>query len=472
MQFSANLDSQFRSFLKEYAERLKESLSSEREVFVFGHRDADGASSVAISLRILRELRSSGKWALFESFSEAYLFIKRYLGKGKKILAVDIGGMPNPPKNLFIIDHHVVEGEWNDNLLNPRTFGLSGDSYACSSTLMYALSSELGISDDNLIQAAIVGAVGDVQQSEDSGPLPIRRLSGLNEDPVREGERRGIVREFLDLNFYGKRERPLREAFLIYRSLRVPFLKEILEDIISIDSEERTWEDLSLEERSKIVEKIVIAAHDMGILQEVLSELFVYDYIFPKESHKMLRGATEFSVLINGLVRADLGSSSKKVAMKILLGNRKPEVMNLAIKMHEKAKERRRKFVRIAEERIKEDAEVSNLVYYLETSPSPEIDPGMTGAVASILSKKFLDKVVIVGVLRPLYKDLKVSIRFGPLFSGNLNAGSLMKEVAEKMGGEGGGHELSGGCNVPVKGKEDLEKFLFHLREALKARLS
>ncbi len=439
---------------------------------VFGHRDADGASSVAISLRILKQLRVSGKWALFESFSEAYVFIKRYLEKGKKILAVDIGGMANPPKGLFIVDHHVIEGEWNENLLNPRIFGLSGDSYACSSTLMYSLSRELGIEDANVIKASIVGAVGDVQESEEAGPLPIKRLSGMNEDPVREGEKRGIVREILDLNFYGKRERTLREAFLIYRSLRIPFLKEILEDVISIDSEERSWEELSLEERSTIVERIILAAKDMGILQEIIPELFTYDYIFPDERERMLRGATEFSVLINGLVRAGLGRSSRKVAMRILLGDRSPEILNLAKRMHEKAKERRKRFVKIAQERIKEDPELPKVVYYLETSPSPEVDPAMTGAVASILAKKHLDKIVIVGVLRPLYKDLKVSLRFGPLFSKSLNAGSVMKELANMLGGEGGGHEFSGGCNVPIKGKEDLERFIMCLREVLKAHLS
>jgi RecJ-like exonuclease len=122
-------------------------------------------------------------------------------------------------------------------------------------------------------------------------------------------------------------------------------------------------------------------------------------------------------------------------------------------------------WIRENHERIK-DGEV---LYYFHVED--EIDENVIGTVASmVLNSRSLDPIKpIIAFSYTKEGDVKVSSRgTKELIKKGLNLGKAMQIASEKIGGEGGGHDIAAGAKID-KGKED--EFLECVKEEIRRQL-
>src|SRR5208283_5301119 len=177
-----------------------------KRILVVTHIDADGLCSGSIafqslarkgaivSVRAIPDLDLKAIDALKSDRFDFYLFTD--LGSGLiKELTAAFG------ETFMVVDHHQLPGKDAvlENVLNAWSFGFDGGTEGCSSTMAYALALGLDERNKDLSAQAVVGAVGDRQ---DSGPG--RSLTALNKRALDDSIEKGLVSVSKDFLFHGR----------------------------------------------------------------------------------------------------------------------------------------------------------------------------------------------------------------------------------------------------------------------------
>ena len=150
--------------------RVREALSAmegAKNPLVVSHIDADGITSAAIAISVLRSRGADPKCVHLRQFAAETLPEVERAAKGRDLAVfVDLGsgqldhiatlGIP-----AVILDHHhpMTGVELDGVHLNPQLFGVDGGSQCSGSTVAYLVAREAGLRETAPI--AIVGAVGD-----------------------------------------------------------------------------------------------------------------------------------------------------------------------------------------------------------------------------------------------------------------------------------------------------------------------
>jgi len=423
--------------------KIFKELIRRKHVRIYAQYDADGITSASIitevlirencnfELRILKQLNS--KTIREINFEDNDLLIFLDMGSGQINLIKEI----IERTTVLIIDHHEPVKYEHPNLLhiNPLLFGEDPEKYS-TSLLSFIFAKFVNFSNIDLIDLAIVGAIGD------------RREEGIKvgaiKDVLEEAKALGFVEIVKDLKFFGS-DRPIFKAIAYSFDPHIPsiygneaaalqFLQEL--GINVRDGERwRTLRDLTKEEKARIADGLIKEKNGFIDFFEIFGDVFILS-----KKPEFLNDSREFSMLINACSR--MGESS--LGVRLCLGD-----YSVYSKVAEKAEEYKKQIAKamsLVENRI---IEKENGIFIVG---GKEIQDSLIGTITSmILSSKKPNKPIFGLVYDGSMDMIKVSAR--KMNGLDINLREILVNVATRLGGEAGGHRDAAGAYIPL-GKE------------------
>ena len=456
----------------ETASLIREKASDDT-ILLASHFDADGISAGSVMLSAVNRLSSFPHLRVIDSVNERILDQIEAI-ESDLVIFTDIGsGYLNiiskilRNRDIVIADHHQPLGEPGSNLhhFNTHIMGFDGSEEISGAGTAYLLAKALDSRNTDLSAMAIVGALGDQQ---DKGPE--RRFKGLNADILRDAVDSKVIEVTKDLIFFGRQTRPIHRAIA---STTDPFLPGLSgeEDrclalldaagiLTKVDDRWRTISDLSLEEKSRIVDKIIEHTISSKFAGEIILNLIGSVYTLTREEPSTsLRDAREFATLLNScgrMNRAGLG-------IAIGIGDR-GESYQQAQQLYSEYKTQLSKYMNWVGTAPNATRTAKNLVI---VNGQGMIDESMTGAVSSLISSSKLfgeSKVTVVTTLT-MSGEAKISTRATEsLVQIGVNLGKILQNLSPKYGGVGGGHAIAAGATIP---SSELDRFLGDLEKSL-----
>ncbi len=472
--------------MQEKAKELADKLKDSDKVHIVSHIDADGLSSASIAYKALDR---AGIQVDFE-------FIKQLESKKLKeiksqdyelIWFTDLGsGQLKDLKdvNCVITDHHEPQGEAGPvklkdrgdllnytNLeileLNPHRYDIDGATELCGAGTTYMVARELGKNRD-LSKLAVIGAVGDLQASKEG------KLIGKNRAILEEGVSKGHIDKRKDARFYGLESRPLYKVLQYANDPVLPGLtgdeEACINFLVNLDiplkngDDWRRWFHLSKREKRKILSELGKRLLNRGYPSYYVENLIGEVYTFPDEEvGTMLHEAKEFSTLLNSCGRYNKG----EIGLQVCLGDR-GEYLKKAeqlLKGHQKVLVECMNYVKSSGGVNERD-----LIQYFHGKD--EIPDTVLGTVAGmILGSGEVDReLVMIAFANSSERDgLKVSSRGTKrLVDRGLDLSEVMSVISNKLGGEGGGHDIAAGAYLP-EGAQD--EFLDRAEDMIRKQL-
>lgn len=470
--------------MEQRAEELADRLREAESATVATHIDADGITAGAIARGALRRLGIEPSMKFYKKLDEAACQEIRSL-PSEVVWLTDLGSgylsqLCRP--GLLVCDHHPPEERKRTSLfdfdegaelhLNPHLFGYDGSSELSGAGAAYLVARAIDPANIDLSVLAIVGAVGDMQDSAQ------RRLVGANRQVLKDAEASGLVRRTDDLRLFGRETRPIVK-FLQYAS--DPALPGLSGDWAAccnflrecgVDPRGgRSYSMLKEGERQRIRDGLC-AGLDSGIFESINGEVYI---LANEQEGTELHEAKEYSTLLNSCGRygnAELGCSiclgsrgdERERALE-QLRNHKGFLIDAMSFIFSSAKSNgvceRRQAVQVLKAngsyllpdkvRMDRDGVVEEREVFRDTT---------VGIVAGMVlgSGRVDDDVPIIAMMLSDDGKIKVSGRGNQkMIARGLNLSSAMREAAASVGGVGGGHDIAAGASVPI---DQVEPFL------------
>ncbi|MFC6827050.1 DHH family phosphoesterase [Halopelagius fulvigenes] len=439
------------------ADRLREA----DRVLLASHIDADGLTSAAVASTALERAGISFETVFAKQLDESEV-ARIAATEYDTVLFTDFGSgqldviAPREEAGAFtpvIADHHRPADAETEYHLNPLLFGIDGASELSGAGASYVLARALepeGGDNRDLAALAVVGAVGDMQNS-DGG------LRGANAEIVEEGVAAGVLEEAKDLVLYGRQTRPLPK-FLEYASdVRIPGISndangavQFLSDLdfdLKADGEWRRWVDLTMDERKTLVSALLRRAIASGVPADRIENLVGTTYtLTAEEAGTELRDVSEFSTLLNATARYERAD----VGLAVCLGNRQGAL--------DSARKLLRNHRRNLSEGLRwvknEGTAVEEHVQWFDAGT--RIRETIVGIVAGMAvgSGGISRSKPILAFAEKSDAEVKVSARGSHvLVRKGLDLSAVMREASRAVGGDGGGHDVAAGATIP-KGTE------------------
>jgi len=429
---------------------LSEILRKEDDVLVVTHIDADGITSGAIAYRALERTGKNVRIRFVKSLDKDE--IDRISDENTFVWFTDLGSgqileIERNISDFIITDHHIPEAITR-NQLNPHIFGYDGSYELSGSTTTYILAKNLGLNHD-LVSIAIVGAVGDLQDST------YGKLIGLNREILKDGIVSGLIQAKKDLRFFGKQTRPVFKMLEYTFDPYMPgisgnekgamdFLDSIGVRVRDGDSWLR-WIDLNDKERRRVVSEIVKILISRNYPFSLIMRMVGESYILADEKEGTeLRDAMEFSTLLNATARY----GKEEVGLAVCLGDR-DEGYRKAKSLLQNHRRNLSNGLRLVDEIG--IVELENIQYF---HAGKKILDTIIGIVAG-MSYSFANKNKPVVAFAESEDGVKVSARATKdLVRRGVHLAQAIKIAAERVGGGGGGHSIAAGATIP-RGRED-----------------
>ncbi len=449
--------------------KAHEMVKNAEDIKIYTHIDCDGVTAGAVLSSTLDTL---GKDHEVEFISldrmedievENELTIFSDLGSGQCI-----NKFCTSNSKTLILDHHTPIRKPGNSIdkgfleINPHFYSIDGSHEISGGGMTYLLAKTFGFKE--LSWMGILSAVGDMQNNLTG------KMEGLNREILRESVEQNLVESTNDLALYGRQTRPLFIALSYFGDVNLPITNNKTECLLLLEKlgipskngkKYRTLCDLSNEEKSKLFSELV-----RMLSREVPSKYVRYvpklisgdSYEFLNETeYSPLRDASEFSTAVNACSR----HKRHEVALRVLKGDRGMALddMDDLAKEHRKYLAQRMSWIQ-EEDRI---IPMSNLQYFNGSEIKSEVVGTITGMILSYGDwKKPIIGFTEIGDGK---EGLKVSLRCSRLLAYNgIHFGNMIRKVAQKVGGTGGGHSVACGAYIPP-GTAD--KFLEIFNESL-----
>ena len=452
------------------ARKLAEQVRSWDDVVVVSHYDADGITSAAI---LVSALRSIGKDVRFINVKQLYSDqVEEIKDMGSAFIFSDLGigqisGLLDQMRTPFIVlDHHEIPpGREYPYLLHPHLFGIDGSRELSGAGVSYIFARELSGRTD-LAALAVIGAVGDVQ-------LVNNALTGYNRRILKDAVESGKVFAYRDLALYGRVSRPLPYMFVYSTDPILPGLtanEAAVYDFLDAagiryrDEHGRllSYSDLSADDKRKLFTELSIYLLSRGWSTERLQSLMgeVYE-LTDEELHSPLRDVREYATLLNACGR----HGHPEVGVHVAMGDRG--------KYYEEAMQllrRHRESLRKGVDYVVDNGLIQlNSIQYFHAHDV--IPASVVGIVAGMIYSSGIASFnkPIVGMAYEDEEHVKVSARAtSRLVSAGVDLSRAMRNAAERVGGEAGGHKPAAGARIPRGTEND---FLKLLDQAVSAQL-
>lgn len=452
------------TMLEEY-QKAKAIIEDASDIKIYTHIDCDGICSGAILSTILDRLGKEHEIEFVNLDVLENIDITHEL-----TLFSDLGSGQPVDKNateknkIIILDHHPpLRGiDYGRNKpytyveINPMHHGIDGSYDVCGGGLCYFLAREFGYRDLSWI--GVLSAIGDMQNNKTG------HFEGLNtiiqQDAIDEGYL-DLIRN--DLNIYGRNTRPLFVALSYFSDVKLPITNNqnetmaILEEL-GIDSphNRKTLSELTEEEKAKLFQTLVkmLSKEVPPKYVRYIPQLLIGDsYTFLMEDEEsFLRDGAEFSTAMNACGR----NREEAVALEILKGDRLEALDQLEIVSKNHRYNLATSIEKVANSESTNIVELENLQYFDGTGIKAEIVGTVTGMILGYCNWK----KPVIGFTET-DDGLKVSLRCSKLLSyDGIHFGNIIREIASKVGGTGGGHSMACGAYIPTdKKSEFLEMF-------------
>ena len=453
----------------ESVSKIIKPILKEKRVKIFSHYDADGISSAAIlvkmlaragadfELKILKQLTAESAGVL-DADEKTFLILSDF-GSGQLDLLKKRGVLDRA--YVLILDHHEPLAVEHPNLfhLNPLVFG---EEEVSSSIVCYLLAKSFDSSNSDLIDLAIAGAVGDMQDEK-------WEFKGLSRKILKEAEELGKVATTRGLRIYGRTNRPVHKSLEYSFDPVIPGVTgsesgaaQFLADLEIPLKENDAWRrlcDLACEEEKRLATAIIVER--LKFRHKDAADIFgdIYTFIgWPEE----LQDAREFATLLNACGR--LGEP--EVGLRLCLGDM--AALHESWRVMDDYKKVISDGVNWLRDGCRGDGHGierrEGATYVLGGSRIPE---SVIGTVVSIaLNSNIIgEEKPLVGFADAEGDCVKISARIPRNL--NLNLRNIISNAARAVGGEGGGHQFAAGGLIP-RGKEkefidEIEKILHGL---------
>lgn len=445
------------------SDQLSKAVKNNESIHVISHLDADGLAAAGIIGSALWRLDANLHMRVQQWMDEKIVEEIQTINPSLTVFTdmgagyLDVLCTHLPKHRIIVLDHHQKKGEAGENILNvnPHEHGFDGSKEISGAGVAYLVARALDAGNKDLAGLAVVGALGDQQDKFEK-----RSLGGLNMGIVKDAETSGVLEASIDLQFFGRETRPIHKALAYTTS---PFIPEISgeEDkslglLLNLDIKPkigdkwRALRDLSPEEKRKLCSALSDHLVAKGIPEHVLTLIGRVYTLVNEEPWTPLRDAREFSVLLNSTGR--MGRPSIGVA--IAFGDRGSAIdeASAILKNYRRTITLNMNWLMEKPDRITE----MRSIYLVQGEGF--VDEKMIGTLASILSTTLpnLNKPIIAYATLSGEASVKVSARtLATMTQKGLNLGKIMGLAAEKFGGEGGGHDIAAGAQIPIESVDD-----------------
>jgi single-stranded-DNA-specific exonuclease len=431
-------------------------------VQVVSHLDADGLTSAAIMLEILR--RSGLEYDLRvvqtiddeEAHAIARIKAPRtiFVDLGSGQLSAIAGHLTTP---TLILDHHESDGQAPEGYvhINPLLHGQDGNSGISGAGVVYLLARRLGYRD--LARLAIIGAIGDIQENDG--------FSGFNTLILSDAVRNGSMSVERGIRLFGAQTRPLTKLLAYNHDLQLEGITgdpnaayRFLTSLgirINHSRGERRYIDLEPEERMQLLSGILMKRSHLEDPESIIGYMYT---LLEEEEGTPFRDAREFSTLLNACGRMDKASVGVGAAMGI------PELKREALGVEKTYKRAIGRAIGWFKEQLILEERIERGPGYYLVDGRDEIEAPIIGTLASIASR--MDEIkgpaLICSYAYLASGDLKASLRAHGDTGHDLH--EIMTRIVASVGGGAGGHTNAAGALVP----RDLEDaFIASAREVL-----
>ncbi len=446
------------------------------ELLLISHIDADGLTAAGVASQALdragvehttwfsKQLDEDDLQEIETEGFDTVLFTD--FGSGLLTDVVDRDFTP------VVADHHQPDGDCRLHL-NPLLFDIDGSSELSGAGTAYYLAKALGeidgVDNRDLASIAVVGAVGDMQDS-DGG------LSGVNRSVVKDGVDAGVLEAKQDLQLFGRQTRPLPKLFQYSTDVRIPGVsnnqggaRELLEDAgVELKAEDngdwRRWSDLGDGEKQTVINAAFERCMQNGVPADKIDRLVGETYtLLDEEPGTLLRDASEFSTLLNATARYD----EADVGFRVCKGERGETFMEAKELLRTHRRNLREGVQYVADNGV---TELENLQYF---DAGDEIRDTIVGIIAGMSYNRSAvsrSKPILAFAETDEPGEVKVSSRgTGRLLGKGLDLSVVMSECSSAVGGEGGGHDIAAGAQIP---EENVDEFLDLADELVGEQLS
>jgi single-stranded-DNA-specific exonuclease len=433
-----------------------QELSGKDGFFVLSHHDADGVTSCAITVDLLRSLGKEVDFACMKQI-DSFTVEKIREYRGRTVVLTDFGSghhsllESHGVKDYYVIDHHTPEREYARQI-NPHSFGINGGSEVSGAGMAYLVARALGRTDMSAL--AIVGAVGDMQDSRGA-------LESVNRLILDDAMRDGTILLEKDIRMFGRQSRSLTQMLTYSSEPIIPGLTgnqqacaQFIESLgIPLKSADgwRSYVELSHKEKEALTSAIYMRLIDNRVPDFIIHSMYGEVYTLAQEEVKSeLRDAKEFATVLNACGRHE----EPDVGVRVCLGDRGQYWH------HAKG---------LLEKHRRQLAEGIEFLAGVGTQDMPSlrwfdaqgvIKESIVGVVAGMAYGARIipaDKPVLAFAQDANDEGfLKVSARANwSLVRRGIHLGKAMTQCSKKCGGEGGGHDIAAGARVPVGRKTE-----------------
>lgn len=484
---------------KKIAKRiLKKDFS---KMIVTSHIDADGLTAAGIASMALSRIKLPHEVKFIKQLDETVIseldeLNKITTGDGSKLLFwfTDLGSGMNKQishLNPIITDHHapsildyevpvsartdllqfsdVLEHQLPDHHLNPHLVNLDGTYDVSGAGAVYLVARELDPKNKDLAYLAIIGAVGDLQDSR------YRQLVGTNRKILEDAIASGKITVKIDISTFGRETRSLRDiiqystdptfpGLTMNEANCVKFLKR-LKIPVKTNGRNRHWVELTDSERQTILSELMELLLSKGVGHKTAKRLLGEVYTLPNEElGTVLHDAKEFATLLNSC-----GKYHKPdIGFQICLGDRK-EYLGKALKLL-----KGHKSVLVEGMQYVKDLGISDHGLIQSFDVGNRIPENIVGTIASMLLGNGIadsEKPIFGFVLVEDGSGVKVSGRTTrALVNKGVNLSQVMSQTSSVLGNGsvGGGHDIAAGATIPLDKKAE---FLERAESIIKRQL-
>ncbi|MEA1985315.1 MAG: DHH family phosphoesterase [Euryarchaeota archaeon] len=417
--------------LTNIAEQVAQTIVSYSHVRVISHNDADGLTSAAIICQtLLREdipyhvtitsrLDEDVIETVNKSTSDSDLVVFCDMGSGQPDL---IGKVK---QDVVVIDHHQPVGESPATAaINPHMAGVDGATYLCASMTTYLVARQINANNVDLAGLAIAGAVGDKQLFGEPNKHILDEAVQAKIVSVQKGLKvgGGDIADVLEntpepyLDITGNRDK----------------IDEFL-DILNIHG---NIDELKTDELKKLISAIALKL-TKNASPEAVDAAIGDVYILNQE---LIPNVYDMVATLNSCGKQDKYGLALALCMKDR--DSYEEARSLTTELQKKVITD----IKRAETMIQRGEHI----WYLNAANLES-----TGIVASIVVRYIHPDMPFLAVNR--VEDLvKVSSRgTRALIQQGLDLASALRETADAVGGQGGGHNIASGASIPQGTSED-----------------
>ncbi|MFH0936461.1 MAG: DHH family phosphoesterase [Candidatus Woesearchaeota archaeon] len=446
-------------FLESVENAVKEFNNLEkRTVRIIGHLDADGISSTSILISALKRENIKFNVSIIKQVDQNILDeLKKE--EYSTIFFVDLGSgnldmieKTLNSKTIFVLDHHKPE-DVKTNLIhvNPHLYNIDGDIELSGAGVVYFFVRKLNERNKDLAYLAVIGAIGDMQES--------KGFVGLNNEVLKDAIQSRKIEVKDGLRMFGVQTKPIHKVLEYSTDPYVPgvtgnergairFLEEIGIELKE-NGKYKKLIHLNQDDTKKLVTGIILrrlGSEDKP--EDVLGPIYL---LTNEEEENPTKDAREFATLLNACGR--LNKPSLGIGTCLENAGIKAKAINLLIDYKKEIINSLNWFYS-----HRNTGDIIEKKGYIIINAEDNIRDTLIGTLASIISKSnlYVNGTIILALAHTLEEDTKVSARI--CGNSNIDVREIINDILKVTGGIGGGHKGAGGCLILQEKEEEFIK--------------